>query len=132
MLELVKLLSSQVGDVNPEQAKGGAGLIFQMVQKHLSPQEFGKVQAAVPESQELIQAAPNETGGGLMGALGGLASAVGGENLGQLASLAGGFQKLGISPQLVMKFVPIIVTYVQQQGGDEVAKLVQGVLKPAE
>ena len=94
MMELVQQLLGSL-DINEEQAKGGAGLLFKLVQDKLSPGEFDQVARTVPEVGELMDSAP-ESGGGLMGALGGLASAFSGkaEVLGNLTSIAGGFSKL--------------------------------------
>lgn len=130
MMELVQQLLGSL-DVNEEQAKGGAGLLFKLVQEKLSPGDFDQVSQAVPEVGDLIDAAP-ESGGGLMGALGGLASAFGGkaEGLGNMASLAGGFSKLGLDTSMIGKFIPVILSFVQERGGDTIKNILEQVLKP--
>ena len=59
-----------------------------------------------------------QTGGGVMGAIGGIASAFGGnaEGLGNLASLASGFSQLGLDTGMIGKFVPILLSFVQDKG----------------
>jgi hypothetical protein len=67
-----------------------------------------------------------------MGAVGGLASKFGGKagELGNMASLAGGFSKLGLDSGMVGKFIPIVLSYVQEKGGDGAMQLLQNALQP--
>ena len=127
-MELIQLLSQNLG-IQEEQAKGGAGLLFKLAQEKLGDGDFGKLAQVVPEMSELVQLAPES--GGLIGALGGLASAMGGqaEGLGNLATLAAGFSKLGLDGGDVGKFIPVILSYVQSQGGEEIKGLLENVLK---
>ena len=111
MNELIAQLVSQLG-VQEGQAKGGAGLLLKMAQSKLGG-DFSKVSEAVPGL------------GGLVGALGG--GKAGG--LADLASLAGGFSQLKLDPQMISKFVPVILSFVQSKGGQDVVKLLAGVLK---
>ena len=127
MMELVQQLVSGAG-VSASQAEGGAGLLFGLVKDQLSSGEFARVADAVPGVEGLIDAAP-DTGGGLGGLLGGVASALGGSELGNLASLASGFSKLGLDAGMIGKFVPVLLSYLQSQGGGDLAALVQKVLQ---
>ncbi|GAB4549419.1 MAG: hypothetical protein Tsb0014_44120 [Pleurocapsa sp.] len=129
-MELIEQLTQNLG-VNENQAKGGAGLIFKLAQEKLGDGEFAQLASAVPAVQNLIGEAP-QPGGGLAGAIGGLAGALGGGSGGQLANLAalaGGFGQLGLNPGMASKFVPIILSFVQNKGGDGVKDLLAGVLK---
>jgi hypothetical protein len=49
--------------------------------------------------------------------------------MGGLASSAASFEKLGLSPDMVSKFVPIMTSFVQSKGGASTASLLSGVLK---
>jgi len=92
--------------------------------------DFSKVSAAVPGLQDLIKSAPEAGGAGKL--LGGLVGALGGGKAGglaDLASLAGGFSQLKLDPQMISKFVPVILSFVQSKGGQDVVKLLAGVLK---
>ncbi|NEO65731.1 MAG: DUF2780 domain-containing protein, partial [Moorea sp. SIO4G2] len=82
----------------------------------------------IPGINDLLQAAPKS--GGMMGALGGLAASVGGGvgQLGTLASLAAGFDQLGMDSGKISKFIPIVLSFVQSQGGDEIKNLLAKVL----
>ena len=127
MMELVQQLVQGAG-VSSTQAEGGAGLLFGLVKDQLSSGDFSKVADAVPGIEGLIDAAP-DSGGGLGGMLGGVASALGGSELGNLASLASGFSKLDLDAGMIGKFIPIVLNYLQSQGGDGLASLVKGVLQ---
>jgi hypothetical protein len=127
-MELINQLTQDLG-VTEEQAKGGAGLLFDLAKQKLGAGDFENVSAAVPGISEMMGAAPKS--GGLGGAIGGLASALGGGagKLGDLASLAGGFKNLGLGSDMIGKFVPIILSFVQSKGGDSIKNLLEGVLK---
>ena len=129
-MELIGLLTQGLG-VNEDQAKGGAGLIFQLAKQQLGDGDFAQVADAIPGLDDLLGAAPQEETG-MMGAIGGLAGALGsGGSLGTLAgltSLAGGFGQLGLQPDMIGQFLPIILSFVQNQGGDNIKDLLAGVL----
>ncbi len=127
-MELIQQLTESLG-VDENQAKGGAGLIFKMAQEKLEDGDFAQLASAIPAVQNLIGEAP-EPGGGLAGAIGGLAGAVGGGGqLANLAALAGGFGQLGLNPTMISKFVPIILSFAQSKGGDQIQSILASVLK---
>ncbi|MBW9269063.1 MAG: DUF2780 domain-containing protein [Candidatus Thiodiazotropha sp. (ex. Lucinisca nassula)] len=127
-MELVQQLVSGAG-VSQQQAEGGAGLLFGLVKDQLSSGDFSRVTNAVPGIESLIDAAPSEDSGGLGGLLGGVASAIGGDQLGNMASLASGFSKLDLDAGMIGKFVPIVLSFLQSQGGDGLSDLVAKVLQ---
>ena len=135
MNELVNMLVSQLG-VNEGQAQGGAGLLLNLAKQQLGHADFSKVAEVVPGAQDLIKSAPQPEsgGGGLMGMVGSLASSLGGggSELGQLAGLVGGFEKLGLKPEMLAQFAPIVLNFVENKGGGEVADLLKGVLGDAQ
>lgn len=125
-MELIDLLTKNLG-VNETQAKGGTGLLFKLAKDKLGGSDFSKVAAAVPDVDKLIKAAPSTGDGGLgkiFSIFGGKKSGVGG-----LASLAGGFSKLGLGSNMISKFVPVILSFVQGKGGGEAKSLLEKVLK---
>jgi hypothetical protein len=127
MMELVQQLVAGTG-VSASQAEGGAGLLFGLVKEQLSAGDFARVADAVPGVEGLIGGAP-ESGGGLGGLLGGVASSLGGQELGNLASLAAGFSKLDLDVGMIGKFAPILLDYLQSRGGEDLVSLVKGVLQ---
>jgi Protein of unknown function VcgC/VcgE (DUF2780) len=133
-MELIQQLTQGLG-VDESQAKGGAGLIFKMVQEQLGEGDFAQVASAIPAIGNLIGEAPSE-GEGLAGAIGGLASMLGGGSegggggqLANMAALAAGFSQLGLNPGMATKFIPIILSFTQNQGGEGIKDLLAGVLQ---
>jgi len=127
-MELVKLLTENLG-IDEGQAQGGAGLLFKMAKEKLGDGDFSQVAQHVPGVDDLIGSAPES--GGFAGAIGGLASKLGGgaSSLGDLASLAGGFSKLGLDKGMIGKFIPVVLSFVQEKGGSSVKGLLESVLK---
>ena len=121
--ELVGQLSNQL-NITPAQATGGAGAIFGLVKTHLSSGDFSKLAAVVPGMGGFLKAAP--AAGGT--STGSLPSALPG-GAGGLASLAGSFQSIGLSPSMISKFAPIMQNYLGSKGGSGVASLFSGALK---
>jgi hypothetical protein len=118
--ELTKGLS-----ITPQQATGGAGTLFGLAKSRLVPSDFSKISAAVPGMGSFLKAAPS-TGGG--SGLSGLTSSLPG-GMASMASAATSFQKLGLSPDMVQKFVPILTNFLHAKGGANVASLLSGALK---
>ncbi len=104
-----------------------------MAKSRLSPSDFGQVAGVVPDRDSLLAAAPKgESTGGMSGAATSAGSSMmgaGGGSLGGLASLAGPFSQLGMSPDMIGKFVPSILEFVGGKGGSAVQSLLAGVLK---
>lgn len=126
MQELIGMLVKQLG-INEQQAAGGAGLLFKFAKDKLAAGDFKQVAGALPGVTDLIKASP-EAGGGA-GLVGGLLSKFGGGGAGGLIQLASAFGSLKLDQGIIAKFVPIILGFVKNQGGDTVTKLLQGVLK---
>jgi hypothetical protein len=122
--ELVDQLSKELS-ITPAQATGGAGALFSLAKSHLGAADFKKAAAAVPGMTSFLKAAPSSDNmSGLSGLTGSLPGGMGG-----LASIAGSFQKLGLSPEMAGKFIPILTNFVQSKGGASVASLLSGALK---
>ena len=124
---LTDSLTNSLG-VTPEQAEGGAGSLFQFAKQKLGTDDFQAVSDAVPGMDNLLGAAPKSESTSALA--GGLAS-IGGGSLGNAAgaaSLMENFQQLGLSSDMVGKFVPVVVDYVKSQGGETVANLLASAL----
>ena len=127
-MDLVGLLTKNLG-VTDQQAEGGAGAIFNSAAQQMSAEDFAKVSGAMPEVGPLMAAAPAaDTGSGTIGGLSSMLSK-GGGGMASLAGLAGSFSKLGLSGDMVGKFIPIVLEYAQAQGGDEIAGLLKMALQ---
>ncbi len=124
---LVDILSSQLG-VTEDQAEGGAGSIFQLAKQDLSVEDFASIAEAVPGIDQMMDAAPKAEGSS--SALGSVSSMIGGNSnkLGGLAGLTSAFDKLGMTGDMVGKFIPIVLDYAKDKGGEHVMSLLKGVL----
>ena len=105
-MDLIQLLTENLG-VQESQAQGGAGLLFQLAKDKLGEEDFAKVAGYVPGIENMLSSAP--VAGGMMGAL-------------------GGFSQLGLDSGMIAQFLPIILSFVQNQGGDEIKNLLENVL----
>ena len=121
--ELVSQLTKELS-ISPKQATGGAGALFGLAKSRLTPNEFSRVAKSVPGMDGLLKAAPKPKGGvpGPVGTAlpGGIAG---------LASVAGAFKSLGLSPDMAGKFVPVMTKFVESKGGTNVGSLLAGALK---
>jgi Protein of unknown function VcgC/VcgE (DUF2780) len=121
------LVDTLVGkfDVSPAQAEGGAGSIFQYAKQKLGEDSFQGIADVVPGMDGLLAAAPKtDVAGGLAGTMGGDSAA----GLLGPASVMNNFQELGLSTDMVGKFVPVVVDYVKGLGGSGVGDMLQGAL----
>ena len=117
--ELVGTLSKELG-ATPEQAAGAAGSLFGVAKSKLSAADFAQVSKAVPGMSVLLKAAPTGSASPvsqLSGSAGGLATA------------ATAFSKLGLSPEMVAKAIPVLTSFVTKSGGAGVGNLLTGALK---
>ena len=117
-------MSKEIGGT-PEQAAGAAGALFGVAKSKLTPEEFSKVATAVPGMDALLKAAPAASS--TVGTTGAMSTA-GGSATG-LASAASAFSKLGLSPDMVGKAVPVLTSFVSKSGGADVGNLLAGALK---
>lgn len=120
--DLVGALSKEIGST-PEQAAGAAGTLFGVAKSKLKADEFSQIATAVPGMDSLLKAAPGASGGatGALSQLGGGASG--------MAAAASSFSKLGLSPDMVSKAVPVLTSYVTKSGGSKVGGLLAGALR---
>ncbi|MEM1028171.1 MAG: DUF2780 domain-containing protein [Planctomycetota bacterium] len=136
MQELIAKLTSELG-IDAKQAEGGLGVVMKFINDQLGGEAFEKVKDAMPEAEALADAAPGSEdggsdsgghsggGGGLMGIVGSVAGALGGEKLEGVASMAGGFDKLGLDVSMVSQFLPKVMEFLESKGGGEIAKMIE-------
>lgn len=112
-------------NVSQVQAEGGAGALFQIAKTRMKEESFNQLGQAVPGMQNLLNAAPalTQAPSGLGGLASGVSAMTGvpGNTLSGLGSLVGSFQQLGMSGDMVQRFVPVLVDYVRSSSGDPLA-----------
>jgi hypothetical protein len=122
-----KLIGSLVDTlgVSEDQATGGAGAVFKEAKNNMSSGDYSQLLNAVPGIDSLISAAPQA--GGLAGKASSLLGGSAGSAKG-MAALADSFSKLGLSPDMVNQFVPVILDFVQSEGGQQAMTLLKNAL----
>ena len=126
MKELIDQLTRSLG-ISAPQAEGGAAVLFKAAKDKLGGEEFSKLLGGVPGLGDLLKKAP-AAGGGLSGMLGGLAGAMGG-NAGLIATVVGGFSKLGLKPDDAKKFLPVIMDFLRSKVGPDVVSRLEKTLR---
>jgi hypothetical protein len=121
--ELVGALSKEIG-ATPAQAAGAAGTLFGVAKSRLSAGDFSQISKAVPGMDALLKAAPATGASAGTNALSQLSGSAGG-----LAPAAASFSKLGLTPDMVGKAVPVLTSMVTKSGGAGVGNLLAGALK---
>jgi hypothetical protein len=127
-MELISQLVESLG-ISEEQATGGAGALFNMAKSALGEGDFSQITDAIPDVSSLLDSAPEAGGGGLLGAVGSMASSlgIGGDKVSGLASLAGNFSNLDMDAGMIGKCGPVVLNYVKSMGGDTVSSLLENI-----
>lgn len=119
--ELIGKLTKEL-QISDEQAKGGAGALFNYAKENLSSEEFAQVSEAVPDMSGYLNAIPSLGGGKSKGIMGQATQALVG-----MPAVTAAFDKLGLSQDMVGMFTPILVNYVDEKGGEAVGGLLKKV-----
>ena len=109
--------------VNKDQAKGGAGALFEMAKENMGKNDFGKISEVIPDMGGLLASVP-KVGGGSSSLLGSAATQLTG-----MPKVLAVFDKLGISRDKVELFTPFIVNYVEKKGGKALSSLLANSFK---
>jgi len=118
--ELIGKLTKEL-QINDEQAKGGAGALFNYAKENLSSEEFEQVSNSVPDMSGYLDAIP-ALGSKKTGVLGQATQTLVG-----MPAVTAAFDKLGLSQEMVGMFTPILVNYVDEKGGEAVGGLLKKV-----
>lgn len=125
-MEVVRFVAKRLG-ISHEQAEGGAGAVYQLVQQRLSDDEFVQVAYATPAVSDLMLKAPpllTTSGGDLVNAI---SRWVGG--LGSLRPLRKPFAELGLGPEKIRPFTTEVLAYARQQERPDAVALLERALK---
>lgn len=110
---LPSVLQSQLG-ISEDQAEGGLGSLLSLASENLDSGDFDKLSGMIPGAGGYMDAAKK------LGALAGPLKNLDGLN----AALA----KLGISPDVIARFVPTVTDAISKFGGADAAGLLQKAL----
>jgi hypothetical protein len=127
MADIVSELATRCG-ISPEMAKMGLGAILAYCKSNMSADNFSKLSAVVPGSDDLMSqaakagAAPS---GGILGSVGSAVSKLFGGSGGQLVS---SLTSAGFSGDQLEKFVPGVMESLKGKLPDDLMKQVGGLL----
>jgi hypothetical protein len=122
--KLIGSLTDLLG-VSGEQATGGAGAVFREAKNNMSAADYSQLLSAIPGIDTLIQAAPevSNLAGSASSLLGGSSGTVKG-----ISALTDSFAKLGLSPDMVNKYVDVILNFVQSEAGQQTMTMLKSAL----
>jgi Protein of unknown function VcgC/VcgE (DUF2780) len=128
--ELITSLVNQLG-ISQSQAQSGAGAIFKAAQERMGADQFEQLLGGMPGINELLAHAPatDSGGGGLLGGFASMASSFGGGDLAMGAKLLAAFGSLGMNKDTLVKFRPIVLQFLESQGGQELVTKLRAALK---
>jgi len=111
--------------VTKPQAEGGAGAVFREAKNNMNSSDYSQLLGALPGIDSLIDAAPEA--GGLASSASSLFGSSSG-SAGQLAALTDSFKKLGLSSDMINKYVDIVMDFAQSEGGQQTMSLLKNAL----
>lgn len=112
MSNIVQILASHTG-LDPALIEKAVGAILSMLKSQLPAETYSQIEAKVPESANLVDAAPRaESSGGILETAGKLAGKLLGKNFEGGAELIGQLEKLGISASSLTSLVTQLLKFL--------------------
>ena len=115
MSDTPNALSSETG-LPTDLVHQGLGAMLDFLRQHLGAETFEHIQAAIPGAPDFLnqfRSSEAAGGGGLLGALTGLAAKFLGGGAGELTKLLESFAKLGFKPEQIESFLPRAIAFIQ-------------------
>ncbi|WP_051786285.1 DUF2780 domain-containing protein [Endozoicomonas numazuensis] len=119
---LIDTLTSQL-KVSQFQAEGGAGALLGLARSKLSKDDFSVIKEALPETPELLKAAPEAEHTKNSSSLLDSASL-----LGSFDTLSQQFKTLGLDNDMISSFSSVLINYFKDGRSSEAAGLLKSVL----
>ena len=122
---LIDMLTQNLS-ISDKQASGGVGTILNYAQSNLSADKFQTLKSAIPNAQSLIDSAPQNDS--TSNSLNSLVNSFGGDSSSaEMASLVSNFSSLGLSSDMIAKFIPIISQYFKSSDNSEAADILSSL-----
>ncbi len=116
MDEILKTLAEHTG-ISVETARNGLGAIIAFLKEHLPEGLSDQLMKALPDANSVASAfeqSKTAEGGGLIGALTGLATKVFGEGAGEVSKLLGMLQNSGLDLAQIEAFLPKVFELIKE------------------
>lgn len=122
--ELVNLLVERLG-VDSRQAMGGMGAIFALARQRMTPEDFMQLSNSVPNMEQYLAVVPPSTTSFQLGIE---ANAVDVNEVAGAEALNEAFQSLGMNPEMIPRFVTVVLQYLQQRSELAAMSLLQSAM----
>ncbi|MGR8932600.1 MAG: DUF2780 domain-containing protein [Gammaproteobacteria bacterium] len=109
--ELIGMLVDRLG-VDQKQAWGGVGAVLALVQQRTSPEDFMQLRSSIPDVDRFLASVPSPQTSSFK--LGTERYETADSNSAFL-SLANSFRDLGLGTEMIDRFVPIVIRYLQDR-----------------
>lgn len=122
---LAEELAKQLG-ITSDQGAAGAGSILRYVKQKLDEDDYKRISDLIPGIHHILTTGPTAADTELVESVAVIES----ENP-EVASivLKNNFDLIGLAPDMVEKFIPIMIDYVKTQGGETDANLLKTALR---
>jgi hypothetical protein len=129
MSDAINTLSSQTG-IGADLIRQGLGAVLKMLQEHLPPELFSKVQSVVPGAGELISTAEStgQASGGMIQAVTNLAGKLFGGQGKAATDLLTRLSQAGFSAEQLQAFLPKVLEFLQDKLPPEVLEKIKGLM----
>ena len=117
MADIASELASRSG-INEETVRKGLGIVLQFLKSKLPAESFAKVSAAVPEADNMMAAADEQSTGGVVGAVKDAIGHIFGG--GSAEALLAKFGQLGLSADQIQTFIPKVMEFLKEKLPDNV------------
>jgi hypothetical protein len=135
MADTVAEVASEAG-ISPDQANQGLGALLSSLKEKLPAGVFAQVEAAVPNAANRMGSAEAgqepSSGGGVFGAVAGLAKKMFGGGSGGAPALLAKLQELGLSGEQIQKFLPAVLDFLKSKLPPEAMKQVSSLIPTPE
>lgn len=122
--DMISMLTDNLG-VDPAQASGGLGSLFNYVKGNISEDQFGQLTNALPGVNDLIGDMPDisqlEQAGGLSGLMDKAAEYS--ESLKAVNDVKKQFEALGLKPEMIMQYIEQASQYLDTEQGQQAKEL---------
>lgn len=132
MDELIQQLTNKLG-IDASVATAATGKAMALVKEHAGDDLFEKISAAIPGASESAQqgaaepvAAAENSGGGMLGKLAGMASSALGSSAGGGLEIGAALGAAGLPTNQMGDFVTTLVAFLKDKLGDEVTEQILG------
>ncbi|OUL59633.1 hypothetical protein B1199_05205 [Pseudoalteromonas ulvae] len=119
---LIDMAANQFG-LSPEVAQAGLGSLLKVAQDHVSEENFAMISAALPETNQYIQSAPNVSMSSLTSMFGKSNDET--KTVASLGYLDKAFKKLGIPKETILPMADMLSGYLEQNGYGQASSLLK-------